>query len=272
MKKIPLFTFLWLICILTAHSRHVFGHLNFAQGQWALVGVPLHNYKALPVQKELGTFITKDATFMQQIQQDWDLEMTFEDKCDYHYALKFYLDGKLVETAKLNLYCGYLTVDGFSYTFDPQEFERFKQHANPIHWSRISFADLHLLKKAIQKLDTTEDVYWYEDVQQYQYPGYFMFGINALPWSADLDSLYQAVTAQIRIQTHSSDFYLQKYYHLIRGDYLYVRYILNCEPSLAGQLDFKQTLGWRSHLAGKDSVRIVAIGIDEQRYWELMRQ
>ncbi len=270
MSKSYLLSLCLLFATFTTSAKKVIEDLDFDTGDWALIGVPLHNYKSLPIQRDLGTFITKDRAFMQQIQQSWDLALTFEDKCDYHYALKFYREGELINTIKLNLHCGYLTSDGFSYSFNPSEFERFKQHAKPISWSRISFGDLDLLKKAIQRLDKTKGVYWYEDIDQYRYPGYFMLSVNGLPWSSNLDSLHTTIQAQIQAQVNSDRFYLKKYYHVFRYDYIHVRYIVNCEESLAKRVEMKQALGWRSHLAGRDSVRIVAIGVDEQKYWKIM--
>ena len=34
--------------------------MDFSSGDWALVGVPVHNYRMMPIQEELGTFVTKD--------------------------------------------------------------------------------------------------------------------------------------------------------------------------------------------------------------------
>lgn len=270
MQKTYLLFVILFLSSSSIYAKKVFGDLDFTQGEWALIGVPLHNYQSMPIQKELGTFISKDVSFMQRVQQRWDLVRTFEDKCDYHYALKFYKDGKLIETVKLNLHCGYLTHNNFSYTFDPTEFDLFKKHSNSIGWSRISFADLDLLKTAIQKLDATQDIYWYQDVEQYLYSGYFMVSVNGLPWSTNMDSLNATLQTQISQQTGGQPFYLKKYYHVFRSDYLYVRYIVNCDASLPKQVQLNQTLSWRSHLAGTDSVRIVAIGVDEKKYWEIM--
>lgn len=270
MKHLCVFLCALLVVAPPLLAEKVLAPFDFSQGDWALIGVPLHNYKSLPIQKELGTFVTKDQAFMRQIQEEWDLDMTFEDKCDYHYALKIYRDKELISTIKLNLHCGYLTADGLSYEFAPAEFERFKQHAKPISWSRVSFADLDLLKEAIQRLDKTRDVYWYEDVKPYKYPGYFMFSVNGLPWSANLDSLYTEVDEQIRQASNSHQFYLQKYYHVIRGDNMFVRYIVNCDERVSRKVQLSQTLGWRSHLSGRDSLRVVAIGLDEERYWKIM--
>lgn len=269
------FSFLCLLLLVTqvTLADKVISDLNFLKGDWAIVGVPVHNYQMLPIQNELKTFLSKDRALMLEIQAKWDLPVTFEDKCDYHYALKFYKDGLLMKTLKLNLYCGYLASDGLAYEFNPAEFERFRTRSAPVGWSRISFADLGRLKDAVSKLDRADEVYWYEDVEPYRYSGFFMVSANRLPWNADLDSLEQAVHKMIRKRGGSNQFYLKKYYHLIQGDHLFARYLVNCEESLANKIDQgNQYLGWRSHLHNTDSVRIVAIGINQRRYWELMNR
>ena len=254
-------------------AKQILSDLNFGSGKWVVIGVPVHNYKSLPVQEELGTFIMKDLNLMKSIQKSWDLDLTFEDKCDYHYALKFYQNSQLIRTVKLNLHCGYLTFDGLSYDFDPARFGEFKQSATAIDWSRISFGDLDLLKLAIRTLDDKPNVFWYEDVYPYTYSGYFMIGVNNLPWNASLDSLDQEVYQGIRLTTNQDNFYLKKYFHVVRGDKLFVRYLVNCEEQFAQTFPVEnQYLKWRSHLQGTDSVRVVAIGINQSRYQRIMRQ
>ena len=126
---------------------------------------PIHNFQMLPVQSQLGTFVSEDKKLMQSIQTKWDLKMTFRDKCDYHYEMKFYLDGALKRTLKVNLVCGTLYDDGISYQFSPQLFEEVRKSAKPVDWSRITFGNLDLLRKAINVLDNTPGVFWYKDVQ-----------------------------------------------------------------------------------------------------------
>ena len=92
------------IFLFSAHSlfaRHIMADLDFKQGTWAMVAIPTHNYQLLPIQRELKTFITKDKELMKTLQKEWDFPVTFEDKCDYHYELKFYQDGELKKTLKL---------------------------------------------------------------------------------------------------------------------------------------------------------------------------
>ena len=116
----------------------------------------------------------------------------------------------LAKTLSLNLYCGYITVDGLSYKFDPNNFSYFANQAEKVSWSRISFQDLDLLKTAIATLDKAPDVYWYEDVEQYNYPGFCMINVNGLHWDTDLDSLYQVVQNKIVEKTRLQGFLLAK--------------------------------------------------------------
>jgi hypothetical protein len=271
MQKLLLTLFAWLLICAPLQADQILSDLDFTRGNWTLVGVPVHNYRMLPVQTELGTFVCKDRDLLQDLQKDWDFGLTFDDKCDYHYSLKFYRDGELVRTLSLNLYCNYITSNGLSYQFAPEEFDRIRASARQVAWSRINFSDLDVLKKAINTLDRAGDVYWYEDVQQYQYPGFFMLSVNDLPWSADRDSLKDVVDRQLFLQLGTDDFYLQEYFHIVRDDRLFVRYIVNSEPALAERIDHVNVT-WRSHLHDRDSVSILAIGIDEQRYRRLMRR
>jgi hypothetical protein len=252
-------------------ADRVLSGLDFSSGQWAMIGVPLHNFKMLPVQEEMGTFISYDLSLMRTLQQQWDFEMTFEDKCDYHYSLKFYQDGELVRTLGLNLYCGYISFDGLSYAFSPSEFERLRSFAQQIPWSRISFSDLDLLRKAVQTLDNAREVFWYEDVQPYLYPGFCLMSVEGLAWNASVDSLLGVLRADLIRQTGRSDFYLKEYFHIVDGEQMSLRLMLACDEALAEALRSKWSLRWRSHLYNRQSVSILAIGIDEQRYRSLMR-
>ncbi|MEM9937060.1 MAG: hypothetical protein AAF824_25750, partial [Bacteroidota bacterium] len=231
--RFTLIFFLNLLILLSpVKARQIISDLDFSKGDWALIGIPLHNYRNVPIQSELRTFISKDTRFFRELQRSWDFEMTFEDKCDYHYALKFYQNGELVKTLKLNLLCGYVNIDGLAFTFDPNEFTKFKYRAENVDWSRISFGDHANLKKAISILDKSKDVYWYDEVRQFKYQGFFMVSINKLPWSSDRDSLYSKVKDILAYQTRGGDFFLQEYFHEITGDYLNVRYLVNCDEFL----------------------------------------
>ncbi|MFK7969793.1 MAG: hypothetical protein AB8F95_05465 [Bacteroidia bacterium] len=253
-------------------ARQVLTGFDFDEGNWALVGVPLHNYQDIPIQQELGAFILKNASELKQIQTNWNLETTFEDNCDYHYALKFYKDGNLVETVKLNLYCGYLTRDGLSYRFQEKHFETFKQKAKPINWSRITFGTVERMKQAISKLSKQPDVYFYDDPNPYKYPGFFTISVNNLPWDTNVDSVDQVVRKALEGEAGRTDFYLARQYYYVRGDIMFVRYLVNCDESFSSEVpDEKQVLTWRSHFQAADSVRLVAIGVSKKRYKRIMR-
>ncbi|MEO0583174.1 MAG: hypothetical protein AAF135_13200 [Bacteroidota bacterium] len=272
MPRYLLFLALFLSFTLSTQAKQIFEGFDFSQGEWAIIGVPLHNYHKLPIQEELGTFIVTDTRFMSSLQQSWDFAMTFDDKCDHHYALKVYRNGELVESMSLNLFCGYVSINGLSYQFDPAEFDQFKQNARQIPWSRISFSDPGTLKSAIQKLDATPDVYWYQDVSQYEYTGYFMLNIDNLPWDTDRDSLQQVVRQKIAQRTQTNDFHLAEHFHIVEGEKLGIRYLVNCDQGLAQQLVRYQYLPWRTHLSSsKDAVYILALGIDEDRFRRLMK-
>jgi hypothetical protein len=273
MRTLLLSILLWGLTLAPAHAYRILDQLDFSSGEWTLIGVPLHNYKQLPIQQELGTFMLRDVDLMQRLQREWDFEMTFDDKCDYHYALKFYRDGKLLRTIDLNLYCGYLTYEGLSYRFEPQEFERIRRQAEQVSWSRITFGDLGILTEAVKTLDQRKEVFWYEDVHQYTYPGFFMLSLNGLPWHTNRDSLMAVVRDKLIERTQSRDFYLQEYFHVIRDQQLFVRYVVNCDLDLSARLDPRYVhVSWRSHLHNRDSISILAIGIDEQRYRNIMRK
>lgn len=256
-----------LFCLQPAvFADYILRGMNFSQGKWAMVGVPLHNHMLVPIQKELRTFITNDQVFLADLQRTWNFEQTFDDKCDYHYALKFYQNNTLVRTFEINLYCGYITIEGMSYLFPAKEFERFRAQANIIPWSRISYADLQALQNAIFTLEKSPDVYWYDDVNPYKYPGFIMLGLDNLPWSSDMDSLGATLSDWIVGQTGRTEFYLKKHFHYLKNDRLHVRYLVNCHESLSWKLPPGTFLPWRSHLFNKDSVVILALGIDRQSY------
>lgn len=273
MKKL-LLAFICLLQFMPLFADKILSKMDISEGKWVLIGVPVHNYRLMPVQEELGTFICEDHDFIKKIQKEWDLEYTDEDKCDYHYTLKFYKDHKLMKTLKLNLYCGYITDDGISYSFNPELFSKFKSIAKPVPWSRISFKDFGVMKKAINVLDNSPEIYWYEDVNPYQYDGFFMTGINNIPWDANLDSLYVDVRKMIETKTGNNNFYLVQSNYELNGDYLFVRYLVHCDEEYYKKTNAEKIpgriTGWKSHFEKGDSVRVVAIGLNESKYKKLM--
>ncbi len=270
MKSCFILHILLLLIVLNGSAEKILDDLEFNQGDWALVGIPVHNYKMVPIQQELRTFITRDKSFLNKLKESWDFNITFDDRCDYHYALKFYKENKLVKTVMLNLYCGYISANGFAYEFNPKDFESFKAQARPIKWSRISFGDLEVMKDAVKVLDDSPEVFWYDDVLQYTFSGFFMFSLNGIPWNADVDSLTNEVHDYIIEDTGSEDFHLKRYFHLIEGKRMSVRYMVSCEEPFTDNFGSNMYVQWRSHLQNTDSVRIVAIGIDQKRYWQLL--
>ncbi|MEO0896942.1 MAG: hypothetical protein AAFY71_11120 [Bacteroidota bacterium] len=253
-------------------ARQIFEGLDFNQGIWAMIGVPIHNYVAKPIQEELGTFITKDLGFMKSLKQDWDFPITFDDDCDHHYALKVYKNGQLVRTIEMNLHCGYITIDNLSYTFNPKEFNRFKRHSKAIPWSRITFKDMNTLQNAIRVLEKNDDIFWYEDVSQYKYSGFFMLNINNLAWNTNTDSLMAKIRSKVEEKTRRTDFYVREYFRYTEGETMDIRYLINCDSEMARRLVKYQYLPWRAHLPNKNSeIHILALGIGEDEYRRLMR-
>jgi len=255
---------------ISVQAEKIMDDMNFSQGDWVLIGVPIHNVQNLPVQKELGTFISHDRNLMQQIKQQWDLPLTFKDKCDYHYEIKFYESGKLKRTFLINLFCGTLYDEGLSYKFDPRLFEEIRTVAKPVDWSRITFGNLDLLRKAIRILDDTPEVFWYRDVQPYLYPGYFLIRVVNIPWDANMDTVYNNIHDMVESKVRSSNFYLQEHVASMDGDYKAVKYAIYCDQSTSRRYGPGKYINWRSHFFGKDSVQVVAIGIDLKRYLELV--
>ncbi|MBX7242651.1 MAG: hypothetical protein K1X92_12990 [Bacteroidia bacterium] len=272
MKTQLLIICLFFLGISAVKADKILADMDFSNGEWVMVGVPLHNYQLLPVQQEMGTFICKDVAFMQDIQKVWDFEYTNEDKCDYHYTLKFYQNKELKRTVTLNLHCGYVTSEGLSYFFDPVLFNRFKAVSKPVDWSRINFEDQEVLKKAITRLSKAKDIYWYEDVKPYLYKGFVMMSFNNLPWDANQDSLQKTVEAAIKAQVNSSDFYVFQKGYQVDNDLMYVSYQVNCNENIAKKMDKMSNMitSWKPHMTKGEVLRVVAIGVDEERYGKIM--
>lgn len=271
MKKI-IIVFLLFLHFSAAKADKILRDIDFSSGEWVMVGVPLHNYQFLPVQEEMGTFICKDVNFMKDIQKNWDFEYTNEDKCDYHYSIKFYKNKDLAQTMTLNLHCGYITYDGLSYAFDPTLFNRFKAVSKPVDWSRINFENDDMLKKAVATLSKTSDVYWYEDVKQYQYKGYLNLAYSNLPWDVNQDSLKAAVENAIKEKTGAKDFYIQQKGYTVNGDFLYMSYQVSCDENVAKKIaKFPNAVTkWKAHIEKGEVVHVVAIGINESKYRKIM--
>ncbi len=267
---IYLFVFIILMGSYPLRAEKILENLNFDQGSWVLIGIPIHNTQMLPVQQELGTFTINNKTVLKSVQQQWNLPLTFKDKCDYHYELKFYQDGDLKRTFKVNLFCGTLFDEGLSYKFNPQLFEEVRAVAKPVDWSRITFNNLDILRKAIALLDKTNEVFWYKDVKPYYYSGYFLLRVAGIPWDADMDVIKGRIQDMIYSKVQSNDFYLQEYLTTMVQGKKIVKYTVYCNENISDRYGPGKYIKWRSHFYGKDSLQVVAIGIDLKRYQELM--
>ncbi|MCI4671510.1 MAG: hypothetical protein MRZ79_25430, partial [Bacteroidia bacterium] len=169
--------------------------------------------------------------------------------------------------------CGYVSLNGLSYSIDPSEFDTFRKNSRPIPWSRITFSEPAMLKKAISVLEKQKDVYWYEDVSPYKFTGYFMINLDGLAWDTDMDSLKALVRQKIVEKSGTQNFYLKEYYRYSHDKVMDIRYLVNCEPYLADLLTKYQYLPWRAHIPNKfTEIHILALGIDEKSFRKLMGQ
>lgn len=235
-----------------------------------MIGVSLRNATLHPVQDSLGTFICKDKNILSKIQEEWDFGPMFEDVCDYHYAIKFYKDGELKLTLRVNLNCRYITLGGAAFDFSPQDLLRYKSSFKPINWSRITFKNLEVLREAVQKIDSLPNVYPYQDIKPYLYSGYFTVGYENLFWNIDKDSLTNEVTKEIRTLSGRKDFYVMPTFVFVQGDYMRIRYEVYCEQAFLQSYRGPVTAGWRSHLEYSDQVQIITIGLSRENYQKIM--
>lgn len=265
-----------ILCLFGARSLSaapLLQDLDFGSGRWEMVGVALSNHQPLDFQADLGTFIVRDNYILKQIQTKWNFEETFDDYCDYHYALKFYKNGELQKTLRANLVCNYITDGAFSYSFTKEQFLEYRRYFNPIRWSRIRFKDLDLLQVAVKELDELPGVYWYGDVQQYHFDGEFSISVRDLPWNANRDSVVAAMTEQISDKTGREDFYITEKYWLLSPDFEKMELRLNIfcnEPFYKAYKDPNVVTWWRSHFSEQSFVQIVVIGMSKEEYYSKM--
>lgn len=265
---------LLFVSLRPVQGRQLMEHLDFEEGDWVMVGVSLHNYMPMDLQNDLGTFICKNKAIFQMIKEKWEFEEVFEDYCDYHYAIKFYKDGELFETYRINLYCGYITLGGLSYQFKQDDLAQFQSYFRPIRWSRIRFRDLDLLKISVEELSRIPNVYWYGDVKQYSFKGQFSINVDGLPWYADRDSVIDVVTDRIRKEMQRDDFYVGLKYWLISDDLerMTLRLEVFCDEEF--YMDYKGgdvITRWRNHFSEQSFVQIVVIGLSKEEYYKAMR-
>jgi hypothetical protein len=266
---------LFLFCALLAchcglQAKYLLDDIDFKSGRWEMVGVSLSNHQKVDFQEDLGTFILKDQYILKQIQSKWTFEETFEDYCDYHYALKFYKDGELQKTLRVNLVCNYITDGAFSYVFTRQDFLEFKRYFNPIRWSRIRFRDLDLLQMAVVEIEKLPGVYWYGDVQQYNFDGEFSITVRDLPWNANRDSVMHVETERLQKATGRDDFYITEKYWLLSPDFEKMEFRLNvfCDESFYKAYNGNDVVTWwRNHFTEQSFVQIMVIGLSKEEYF-----
>lgn len=273
MMRYRILSWLLIVCFLPffASAKKVLDDLDFSKGKWEVVGVSLHNYVLLPIQKEMGCFVIKDMEAMKTMQQTWDFEQMFDDYCDYHYALKFYQNGKLIKTLRINLFCNYISDGGLSYHFKLNFLTEYRNLHQRLYLSRINFKSIERLRKAIDILYTTPDVYFYHDPSHYKYDGFFMIGEDNLPWNVNRDSVLQSVRERVSRVCETQDFYLKQYVYFIEKGIQSIRYEVYCSEKIAKKYPERGVLApWRNHFAYTDVIQMVIVGINKSQYFDMM--
>jgi hypothetical protein len=258
------------VCYLKAEK--ILAEYNFSEGNWEMIGITLHNYHPVDLQKTLGTFIIKDKETILKIQENWDFDAYYSEHCDYHYALKLYKDQELVQTLRVNLHCNYISTGIFTYQFDPELLAALKSKAVPISWSRIRFQDITNMRIAIRKLKSEKDVYMYHDVKPYEYDGYFVIGKNNLDWGANKDSIQKIVVQQLIEALGTDHFYIQPFLmHMTETDKMALRFEVYCDEHIAKKYEYDDiTAEWRSHTAYNDFLQLIVIGTNKERFMQIV--
>lgn len=251
-------------------ARKVLSELDFSSGNWVMIGVSLRNATLHPIQDTLGTFICKDKTVLNKIKEEWDFSPMFEDVCDYHYAIKFYKDGELKQTLRLNLNCRYILLGGAAFDFTPQDLLKYRPSFKSINWSRITFRNQEVLREAVRKIVELPNVYPYQDIKPYLFSGYFTVGYENLNWNIDKDSLTKELTREIRAISGRKDFYAAPTFVFVQGDFMKIRFEVYCEKSFLESYNGPVTAGWRSHLEYSDQIQIITIGLSRDNYQKIM--
>ncbi len=275
MAKRYLLVIVLIVCALQGlQAKKLLADLDLSSGRWEMIGVSLTNYQQVDLQDKLGTFILSDPTTLKQMQQRWDFEEVYEDYCEYHYALKFYKNGDLQKTLRVNLRCNYITDEAFSFHFTEKEFTEFQRYFKPIRWSRVRFSDLEVLQKAVVQLDRMPGIYWYGDVKQYNFDGEFSVAVNDLPWNANRDSVVTEITEYMQGKTGRDDFYITQKYWLLSDDFEKMSLRLNvyCDNSFFKAYNLGGIVtSWRSLLSEQSFVQIVVIGMSKEEYFQSMK-
>ncbi len=274
-KKIPILVLLLFLLFYNLPAKKLLADLDFSQGNWTLVAVSLHNYKQIPLQKEIGTFKIDDKKILAEMQESWDCEPYYYDYCEHHYALKFYKDKKLMKTLKVNLHCNYITDGLFSYRFPRAFLLRYKSYFRRLPWSQVRFTSLSLLRRALEKIKNAKDVYFYDDYKKYRYDGFFMIGINKQEWNVNRDSLLEKVANYVQRTTGTSNFHIEQYiFYLTDEMKLNFRYFIYCDKRIFDLYKLRSRFWmtkWRSHLdAAGGMLKIVVVGVNKDRYFKLI--
>lgn len=275
-RKLILFALI-LLAGFQIQAKKLLDDIDLNTGRWVMVAVSLHNYHTLPIQTELGTFMIEDRYILKQMKSEWDFEEMYDDYCDFHYAVKFYRNGELMKTLRVNLLCNYIDMGGFSYSFTERDFMKHKRYFKPVKWSRIRFRDLDLLKVAVNKIDEIPNVYWYGDTKQYNFEGSFMIGRNHLPWNVNRDSVVQDITEELRTKYGRDDFLVETHVWYLSDDWeeMSMRFNVYCNPEFYSVYK-EDTMNyvmahWRDHLSEQSFVQVVVIGMSKEDYFRTMK-
>ncbi len=256
--------------------------LELDEGQWEMVGVKLFNYKMLPIQEELGTFICKDIETIKTIANTFEGQYYYEDWCDHHYALKFYQNGQLKKTLKVNLWCDYMTDGVISFHFDPTMLTRHKAKFKPMNWATIKFTDIAMLRRAITKMRQDPSVYLYHDNQEYFHDGYFVVATRPLDLMTNRDSLEREIRRHISRRAGSEEFLIKPFIEFLDDNMkVSFRYEVYCNEPIFDAYNqagarYPVTAHWRDHFAFWKAeedpyIKITVMGMTKDKYMEMMR-
>jgi len=266
----------WLCLAVQVKAEYLLSDLNFDVGSWEVVGVSLHNYAAVPLQQEIGTFVLRNVDAMKQMQQEWNLSPTYEDHCDYHYVLKFYRDKQLVKSLKINLQCNYITAGAMSYGFDPQLLVKHQDFLRQTPWSFVRYTDLTKLRNAMTKLKSTPNIYIFQDVRPYEYDGVFTLRTDGHAWNVNRDSLRTEMEKQVKQLSGNDNFYLVPYLLFMDNNWkLSFRFDVYCNEDLytnyATQAKKNVSVKWQRHFAiPNDFVIVTIVGLNQDMYNKLI--
>jgi hypothetical protein len=265
------------LCSLSAYPKGMLEGLNFRDGaNWALVGVSLFNYNTLPIQAEIGSFKVSDPVVLQAMQRKWHVRPFYQDHCEHHYALKIYRERELVRTLKINLHCHYITSGVFSYEFPPELFLQFRSDFKPLDWIKVIYKDVKDVRKAVDIIQKTPEVYLYHDTEPYRYDGFFIYTTPVMSWDVDRDSVLQSVHQIIKKRTNKSNFYITPYVLFLDKQYkISFKYIVFCNADIGMKfIRDKEVVVWRKHfeflLPEEQEIELVILGLNSEKYKQLI--